>query len=177
MILLTFCGMLDGRGPHCPHGHPWYALWDRLGQQRILMKQLDVVVNPPAFVWDPYLTLTNGILIWPWLMWLWSWPMLPKSNGSRDMNFYIFFFGTSEFLCNELFSSHRQTDRQKAMHKSPLCISTDGLKNQLRYKVTMIHSPQKEMPRLVHGLPWPNNGATSQAPHVITELSSGGPDM
>ena len=23
------------------------------------MKQLDVVVSPPALVWDPYLTLTN----------------------------------------------------------------------------------------------------------------------
>ncbi len=23
------------------------------------MKQLDVVVSPPAFLWDPYLTLTN----------------------------------------------------------------------------------------------------------------------
>ncbi len=26
------------------------------------MKQLDVVVSPPAFLWDPYLTLTNVIL-------------------------------------------------------------------------------------------------------------------
>ncbi len=25
------------------------------------MKQLDVVVSPPAFLWDPYLTLTNVI--------------------------------------------------------------------------------------------------------------------
>ena len=23
------------------------------------MKQLDVVVSPPAFIWDPYLTLIN----------------------------------------------------------------------------------------------------------------------
>ncbi len=35
------------------------------------MKQLDVVVNPPAFLWDPYLTLTHVIFdldicnLWP----------------------------------------------------------------------------------------------------------------
>ncbi len=33
------------------------------------MKQLDVVVSPPAFLWDPYLTLTNVIfdldILWP----------------------------------------------------------------------------------------------------------------
>ncbi len=28
---------------------------------KLLMKQLDVVVSPPAFLWDPYLTLTNVI--------------------------------------------------------------------------------------------------------------------
>ena len=29
-----------------------------LGDQKI-MKQLDVVMSPPAFVWDPYLTSTH----------------------------------------------------------------------------------------------------------------------
>ncbi len=30
-------------------------------QKKVEMKQLDVVVSPPAFLWDPYLTLTNVI--------------------------------------------------------------------------------------------------------------------
>ncbi len=30
-------------------------------QNEIQMKQLDVVVSPPAFLWDSYLTLTNVI--------------------------------------------------------------------------------------------------------------------
>ncbi len=28
----------------------------------LLMKQLDIVVSPPAFVWDPYMTLTHVTL-------------------------------------------------------------------------------------------------------------------
>ncbi len=43
----------------------------------VQMKQLDVVVSPPTFVWDPYMTLTNV-----------TFDPDPKSNGSRDMNFY-----------------------------------------------------------------------------------------
>ncbi len=31
------------------------------GWVKIVMKQLDVVVSPPAFLWDPYLTLTHVI--------------------------------------------------------------------------------------------------------------------
>ena len=53
------------------------------------MKQLDVVASPPAFLWDPYLTLTDVI-----------------------------------------FDLDRQTDRRKATHKSPPCMSTGGLKNE-----------------------------------------------
>ncbi len=39
----------------------------------------------------------------------------PKSHTSRDMNFCLVNF-------------YKVTDRRKAMHKSPPCISTDGLK-------------------------------------------------
>ncbi len=40
----------------------------------------------------------------------------PKSYTSSDMNFCLVNF-------------YKVTDRQKAMHKSPPCISTGGLKN------------------------------------------------
>ncbi len=67
------------------------------------MKQNDVVVSPPAFVWDPYFILTHVTF-------------------------------SSIFSC-EFLSSDRQTDRQtdrwEAMHKSPPCISTGGLKNYI----------------------------------------------
>ncbi len=51
------------------------------------MKQLAVVVSPHTLVWDPYLTL---------------------ANVTFDLEL------SSEFLSNELFSSHRWTDRQNA---------------------------------------------------------------
>ena len=47
----------------------------------------------------------------------------PKSKDSTDMTFYLvnYFLVTDE-------QTERQTDRQKAMHKSLLCMSTGGLK-------------------------------------------------
>ena len=33
--------------------------WGSRGWYNKLMKQLDVVVSPPDFVWDPYMALTN----------------------------------------------------------------------------------------------------------------------
>ena len=104
------------------------------------MKQLDVVLSPPAFVLDPRMTLTN-VTFDPDPCDLWSWYLSdinnvhhhtkfeqPKSNGSRDMNFYL-----RLFIWWIIFYSQTddQTDRQKAMHKSPLCMSTGGLKNSL----------------------------------------------
>ena len=35
------------------------CLWQLV--HMLKMKQLDVVVSPPAFLWDPYLTLTYEI--------------------------------------------------------------------------------------------------------------------
>ena len=42
---------------------------------RLPMKQLDVIVSPPAFIWDPNLTLIHVTFnldpcdLWPWPMW------------------------------------------------------------------------------------------------------------
>ena len=66
------------------------------------MKQLDVVMSPPGFFWNPYMTLihvTFDIEV-----------KIKKSNGSRDMNFYIM---------NYFLVTDGQTDREKAMYKSP----------------------------------------------------------
>ena len=41
------------------------------------MKQLDVVVSPPAFLWDPYLTLTHVIF---------------------ELNFYLVIFGPMNYF-------------------------------------------------------------------------------
>ncbi len=56
------------------------------------MKQLDVVVSPPAFLWDPYLTLTNVIFHLDTKF------EPPKSNGSRDINFYLVVFGPMNYF-------------------------------------------------------------------------------
>ncbi len=50
------------------------------------MKQLDVVVSPPAFLWDRYLTLTNVIFD------------LDMSNSSRNINFYLVIFGPMNYF-------------------------------------------------------------------------------
>ena len=72
-------------------------------QPKTLMKQLDIVVSPPAFLWDPYLTLTD-LDLWPWYLWP---------------------------LTCRLSQTDRRTDRRKAAHKSPQCMSTGGLKNYI----------------------------------------------
>ncbi len=99
------------------------------------MKQLDVVVSPPAFVWDPNLTLThvtfdlNPCDLWPLGQMSNKFQKVgdPTSNSSVVMNFFLVIF----FLVNYYLGivTDRQTDRRKAMHKSPPCISTGGLKN------------------------------------------------
>ncbi len=83
------------------------------------MKQLDVVVNPPAFVWDPSLTLTN-VTFDPDVLDSVLDISDAKSNGSKGLNFY---------LVNYFLVTDRQRDRQKAMNKSSPCENTAGLKN------------------------------------------------
>ncbi len=53
----------------------------------------------------------------------------PKSNGSRDINFYLVIFGPMNYFLVTDRQTDRRTDRRKATHKSPPCISTGGLKN------------------------------------------------
>ena len=65
------------------------------------MKHLDIVVSPPAFIWDPNLTSTHLTF---------------------DLDLCELDKRTSVSVC-------KQTDRQTAMHKSPPSISTGGLKN------------------------------------------------
>ncbi len=88
------------------------------------MKQLDVVVSPPAFLWDPYLTLTYEIFDLDHVD-------LPKSNGSRDINFYLVIFGPMNYFLVTDRRTDGHTDGRKATHKSPPCISTGGLKNEM----------------------------------------------
>ncbi len=72
------------------------------------MKQLDIVVSPPAFLWDPYLTLTD------------------VHKGAQMIYFQRYDFFLVFF--SSLPQTDRQADRQKATHMSPLCICTGGLK-------------------------------------------------
>ncbi len=72
------------------------------------MKQLNIVVSPTAFVWDPYFTLTNVTIdpdpcdLWPWYLW----PL--TSNSSRDMNFYLVnFYLMNYFLVTDGMSTGR----------------------------------------------------------------------
>ncbi len=59
------------------------------------MKQLDVVVSPPAFVRNPYLTLT------------------PNPKGSKDMNFFLVnFFLVNYYLVTFGIVTDRRTDGQ-----------------------------------------------------------------
>ncbi len=80
------------------------------------MKQLDVVVSPPAFLWDPYLTLTNMIfdldICGPW--------DTPGSLETINKQFILFLNGFKELLnkrgvCGNgqtmaIVSDHRSTD-------------------------------------------------------------------
>ncbi len=68
-----------------------------------------------------------GTLVWPWP----TWPLTLthvtfdlEVNGSRDINFYLVISGPMHYFL----VTDRQTDRRKAMHKSPPCMSTGGLK-------------------------------------------------
>ena len=74
---------------------------------------LDAVVSPYAFVWSPYLTLTNVTF--------------DLDIGKTVPEIW---FLSNEFLDSELFPSDRRTHRQTVMHKSPSCMSTGGLKNE-----------------------------------------------
>ena len=63
---------------------------------------------------------------------IWPWPTWPFT-----LTHVTFEFFSSELLSSDFWYSHRQTDRwtdwqtdrRKATYKSPLCISTGGLKN------------------------------------------------
>ena len=50
----------------------------------------------------------------------------PTYNTFRDMNFF-----------SSLTFGQVQTDRQKAMHMSPLCMGTGGLKNDKMFLTTL----------------------------------------
>ena len=83
-----------------------------------------------------------GILIWPCPLWALTlthvaFDLQPKSNSSRDMNFYLVNF----YLLHYFLVTDRQMDRQKAMHKSPPCISTGGLKNNRNIKILDLWPP------------------------------------
>ena len=73
--------------------------------------QLDVDVSPPANIMTLRLCFTHVTFdLDPHD--LWSWPLWPfMTLGAVDMKIWI--------IVQEILSSHRQTDRQKAMHMSP----------------------------------------------------------
>ncbi len=120
-------------------GKSVYALKSRNAQHLGKIKQLDIVISPPAFVWNPYLTETsNSHAKYTFLGYEFNLVNFviryhhhtkfgpPKSNGSRDINFYLVMFGPMNYFL----VTDRQTDRRKATHKSPPCMSTGGLKNE-----------------------------------------------
>ncbi len=51
----------------------------------------------------------------------------PKSNGSRDINFYLVTFGPMNYFLVTVRQTDRRTDRRKAMHKSPPVLMHGGL--------------------------------------------------
>ncbi len=68
-------------------------------------------MSPPAFVWNPYLTLSHMTLTHV------TFDLQVKSqfeitNGSKDMDFFLVFFFSSELLSSDFWYSYRQTDRQ-----------------------------------------------------------------
>ncbi len=71
----------------------------------VQMKHLNVVGNPPAFVLDPSLTLTN-VTFDPDVLDFVLDISDAKSHGYKDLNFY---------LVNYFLVTDRQRDRQKAM--------------------------------------------------------------
>ena len=91
------------------------------------MKQLDVDVSPPAFVCQYDLC--------PWPMW-----PLTLTDELLSSNFCL---GTDR-------QTDGQTDRQKATPKSPLCISTGGLK-YIELNKQMVH--RQEIPKKKAGAP------------------------
>ncbi len=88
----------------------WQGFFASLEVGKKIMMQLEVFVSPPAFLWDPYLTLTNVIF-------------------DLDINFYLVIFGPMNYFLVTDRQTDRWTDRRKVMHKSPPCMSTGGLKN------------------------------------------------
>ncbi len=96
--------------------------FDALSSEWSLSKkmQLDVEVSPPASV--IHLIYCN------WWMAINCLRMDPNVNGSWDLNYCPVNFGPVSF--------GPVTDRQKAMHKSPPCISTGVLNNNEQTKST-----------------------------------------
>ena len=78
------------------------------------MKQLDVDVSPPVFVWTPYLFLP-----------LVTFDLDLVSFDSRFKLLAILYFLRYELLSSLNFGP--VTDGCKAMHMSPLCRSTSAL--------------------------------------------------
>ena len=67
------------------------------------------------------------------------WPKFKlKSNGSRDMYFYLVNFLSNYFLVTDR-QTGWQMDRQKATHKSPPCTSTGGLNNMAFFGMISRH--------------------------------------
>ena len=74
----------------------------------LMMKQLEVVVSPPAFVWDPNLTL-NRVTFDLDPCALWPWPIGPmiKAPSYNTLLRYEFFFWS------DFWSSDTQTDAKR----------------------------------------------------------------
>ncbi len=66
----------------------------------------------------------------------------PKSNGLRDINFYLVIFGPMNYFL----VTDRQMDRRKAIHKSPPCMSTGGLKNYRNHPWEIQNTHYEELP-------------------------------
>ncbi len=95
------------------------------------MKQLDIVVSPPAVVWTfEALTLTQVTFDFDPCDF---WPRGQISMILTQMVLKIWIFSSNFFLVNYYLVTFgivtdRQMDRRKVMHKSSPCISTGGIK-------------------------------------------------
>ncbi len=68
-----------------------------------------------------------GTLLWPWPRWPLTFNLVRIASTHGRCSNTLFFF-PSELFPSYFWPNDRKMDRQKAVYKSPLCISTGGLK-------------------------------------------------
>ncbi len=94
------------------------------------MKQFDVVLRPPAFLWDPYLTFDPDLHdLWPSYLSLFSSTTLIQQVCKTC----FFLHGDHDLwpLTHVKYTMQNAWKSRFLTHKSPPCMSTGGLKNMV----------------------------------------------